>query len=136
MANGKIIKAPENSINEVLPAFAAGAPAFNSLREIVITHTALERGATINLDYTIHTDKGYAPALSGNEILAESEPVKDLTISVRIPQGQELYFKLVNINLIPVKHWKQLSGLYWTLRDIAAFSTEEFQKSNYGHIPG
>ena len=46
MADGKKVKAPENAINEILPAFAAGAPAFNSLREMVITHTALERGAT------------------------------------------------------------------------------------------
>ena len=45
---------PENALNEVLPAAATNAPAFNFLRELVITHTALEPGATIFLDYTVH----------------------------------------------------------------------------------
>ncbi len=47
------VDVPENAFNTVLPGFAADAPAFNFLRELVITHTALEPGATIVLDYSV-----------------------------------------------------------------------------------
>ncbi len=43
MADGKKIPAPGNAFNPALPGFAANAPAYNSLREMVITHTGLER---------------------------------------------------------------------------------------------
>lgn len=136
MADGKKVNAPLNSMNEVLPSIAAGAPPFNSLREMVVTHTGLEKGATINLEYNLRTDKDYAPALFGNEILAESEPIKDLTISVRISQGRELYFKLLNTNLQAVKTTENNFVVYtWHTRDIPALSTEEFQESNYTAYP-
>ena len=51
MRDGKEVPSPENAFNEVLPRWAAGAPDFNHLREMVITHTGLETGSTIHLDY-------------------------------------------------------------------------------------
>ena len=45
MADVKKVTAPANAFNEVLPGFAANAPAYNKLREMVITHPGTERGA-------------------------------------------------------------------------------------------
>jgi hypothetical protein len=42
MVDGKIVPSPENAFNEILPRFAAGAPPFNHLREMVVTHAVLE----------------------------------------------------------------------------------------------
>ncbi len=57
MADGSTrVDVPENAFNTVLPRCAADAPAFNFLRELVITHTALEPGATIFLDYSVFSD--------------------------------------------------------------------------------
>lgn len=53
MADGTRVETPKNAFNIVLPKYAADAPAFNFLKELVITHTALEPGATIFLDYSI-----------------------------------------------------------------------------------
>lgn len=53
MADGTRVDVPRNAFNTVLPKCAADAPAFNFLRELVITHTALEPGATIFLDYSV-----------------------------------------------------------------------------------
>lgn len=54
MADGVTrVDVPENALNSVLPRCAADAPAFNFLQELVITHTALEPGATIFLDYSV-----------------------------------------------------------------------------------
>ena len=129
MADGNKVVAPANAFNEVLPGFAASAPSFNGLREMVITHTGLERNATINLDYQLHTDKGNFPALMGNEVLAETEPVKSLVIRVRIPAGQKLYYKTFNGDFKPEKTTEDVFQVYtWKLEDQPAISGEESQQ--------
>ena len=56
--DGTIVKTPDNAFVEVLPRFAADAPAYNQLKEMVVVHTGLELGATIYLDYSIITKTG------------------------------------------------------------------------------
>ncbi|MEI7492466.1 MAG: DUF3857 domain-containing protein [Bacteroidota bacterium] len=138
MADGKKVEAPANSFNEVLPAFSANAPAFNALREMVITHTGLERGAVVHLDYTLHTAGGNAPAMMGNELLAENEPVKDLTVRVRIPQNGKLFYKLPGGAPEPRKSAENNFQVFtWHLQDVTAVSQEEFQRGSgeaYPHL--
>ncbi|MDD3011162.1 MAG: DUF3857 domain-containing protein, partial [Bacteroidales bacterium] len=62
MADGKKVVAPENAFNPVLPRPAADFPGAAHLREMVVTHTALEVGAKIHLDYVINTEAGFYPA--------------------------------------------------------------------------
>jgi len=136
MADGKTVETPSNAFNEILPSFAAGAPPFNELRDMVITHTGLERGAVIHLDYTIHTAKGNIPALMGNEILAENEPVEDLTVTVKIPQQDKIFYKTLNGAGEPVKSTENGSEVYtWNIKNISAISPEDFQKSMYEAYP-
>ncbi len=132
MAEGKTVQTPSNAFNEILPSFAAGAPPFNELRDMVITHTGLERGAVIHLDYTIHTAKGNAPALMGNEMMAENEPVEDLTIRVKVAEGEKLFYKLLNGAGEPAKSSENGMQVYtWNLKNVKAISPEDFQKSSY-----
>ena len=136
MADGKKVVAPANSFNEVLPGFAANAPAYNSLREMVITHTGLERNATINLDYQLHINKGVFPFMTGNEILAEYEPVKNLEIRVRVPMGTKLFHRVFNLDLKPQQIQENNYQVYiWKLTDIAAISAEEGQPGGYSGYP-
>ena len=136
MADGKRTAAPKNSFNEVLPSFAAGAPPFNSLREMVITHTGLERDAVVHLDYTLNTKAGVLPALMGSELLAENEPVKSLEVRVRVPSGTELRYKLVNSDLKPVVTEEGSFKVYsWKLADVPSLSAEEGQPGGYIRYP-
>jgi len=129
MADGKKITSPKNAFNEVLPGFAANAPAYNDLREMVITHTGLEINAEINLDYQVTTLKGKLPALMGNELLSEPEPVKELIVRVRIPAGQNLYYQLFNAEYQPEKTTEGDYLVYsWKLSNVPAISSEEAQK--------
>jgi len=136
MADGKKIIAPENAFNEVLPGYAANAPAYNDLREMVITHTGLERNCTISLDYEVQTQAGICPALMGNELLQENEPVKKLEIRVRIPVGQNLNFKLFNAESVPET---VIEGKYqvftWKFKDLSALSAEDAQKGTSEGYP-
>lgn len=86
-ADGNKITTPDNAYNEVLPRVAAKAPAYNHLKELVITHTGLELGATVYLDYTIHSKAGYYPALDIDISLQGYAAMTDAIITVIVPEG-------------------------------------------------
>ena len=136
MADGKKVVSPANAFNEVLPGFAASAPAYNNLREMVVTHPGTERNAVLNLDYQLHSDKDFYPALMGNDLLAEYEPVKDLTVRIRIPLSVKLNYSILNIISEPVVTNEGIFKVYtWSFKDIPAIAAEEFQKSSYDLYP-
>lgn len=132
MANGTKVNAPSNALNEVLPSFAANAPAYNGLREMVVTHPGTERNAILSIDYSIHSKKGFYPALMGMEVLSETEPVKDLTLKIRVPLQTKLNFKVIGNtsgSMEPAVTNEQGYQVYtWNLKDVPAISTEENQK--------
>lgn len=93
--DGTIVKTPDNAFVEVLPRFAADAPAYNQLKEMVVVHTGLELGATIYLDYSIITKPGYYPAMDINERLQETSPVKECKVSISVPENSPLAWQLL-----------------------------------------
>lgn len=101
MSDGKKVASPANAFNEVLPSFAANSPDFNHLREMVVTHTGLEVGATIDFEYTLTSNPGYYPFLMGREVVSEFSPVDDYKIIIRVPEGTPLNYRLLNLRLAP-----------------------------------
>lgn len=99
--DGTLIQTPENAFVEVLPRQAAKAPAFNHLKEMVVVHTGLELGATIYLDYSILTKPGYLPELDICETIAQSSPVKEYTIALKVPENKSLFYELFNSTVKP-----------------------------------
>jgi len=136
MADGKQVATPDNALNELLPGFATNAPAWNRLREMVVTHTALERGATIDFDYLLTTAKGYTPALMGNELLMMNSPVKKLTFILHIPSGAAFNYEEFNIPVKPVVLKQGGKTTYtWTLTDLAAALREDFRPREQQNRP-
>ncbi len=131
MADGKKVITPDNAFNQVLPRFSTNAPYYNNIREMVVTHTGLERNAVINLDYTLHSAKGYYPELMGNEVLNTSSLVNELIITVEIPSNKTLNFKLLNINGTPVISNNGNSVSYtWKFKALQANSKDNFRLSD------
>lgn len=134
--DGNIVKTPDNGLVEVLPRMAAGAPAFNQLKEMVVIHTGLELGATIYLDYSILTKPGYYPELDIHEIVEESSPVKDYSLSISVPESKPLHYQLYGASVKASE--TKLNGkkeIRWNLRNTPAFSHEPFQPQNGNNIP-
>lgn len=94
MADGTEVKAPFNAFNEVLPGFAAGIAPYIHLREMVITHTGLERGAVADFAYTVATKPGFLPGLSGKVIFGDRSPIQSFTVRVKVPVGTKLNWDL------------------------------------------
>jgi hypothetical protein len=90
MADGRKVASPANAFNEVLPFAAHGFADFAGLREMVITHVGLERGAVVDLKYRIHTKAGFLPVFSGREILNRDFPVDKYRLEIKVPAGQTL----------------------------------------------
>ncbi|MCX6554316.1 MAG: DUF3857 domain-containing protein [Candidatus Aminicenantes bacterium] len=94
MADGRKVAAPENAFNEVLPFAAHGFADFSGLREMVVTHTGLERGAIVDLRYRIHTQPGFFPCFSGREALVRDFPVEKYKLEIVVPAERELHFRV------------------------------------------
>lgn len=110
--DGTVIPLPPNALNEVLPSAAADAPAYNHLKEMVVTHTGLEPGAVISLDYTITTKPGFPGSGDIFTRFNEVSPVKDYTLVVEVPAGKEL---VVSQNL-GAKMTKSADGTVYTFK--------------------
>lgn len=94
MTDGRKVAAPENAFNEVLPFAAHGFADFSGLREMVITHTGLERGALVDLAYRIHTAPGFLPVFSGTEPLRRDFPVERYELAIEVPAGVDLAYEV------------------------------------------
>jgi hypothetical protein len=136
MSDGTQVTAPANAFNEVLPRYAANFPTGNRLREMVVTHTGLQRGAIAELDYEIHTAAGFFPAMMGNELLQTSSPVDDLAVVVRIPEGTPLQFKLLAIEGEPVVSHEMGFQIYtFSFKNLTALTHDDFQARDQRFIP-
>jgi hypothetical protein len=128
MADGKRVEAPENAFNEVLPRFARNIPAYNHLREMVVTHTGLEVGATIFLDYTIITKNPFIPYLMGNEAIGENVPVKEMEVIVTVPPDVALSHKMLNLRTAPeISSLRTGTKYSWKFRGLKANPMESHQ---------
>lgn len=136
MVDGKIVPSPENAFNEVLPHFASGAPAFNNLREMVVTHTGLEPGCVVDFDYEILSNTGYLPFFNENIILQEKVPVEKLEIIVNIPDDTKINFKLINIKVEPKISKKDGYTKYvWKFSNLDGLANETNQSHDKTFLP-
>lgn len=129
--DGTVITTPTNAFNEVLPKSAADAPDYNTLKELVITHTGTEIGATLLLDYTIRTS---AEKLGGNIDVYEKLPVygadvRRYTISITTPSDKPLHWEVVDSSVKPVVS----GGKYtWKFTNIPEFTAERLAATYNG----
>ena len=135
-ADGNKITTPPNAFNEVLPRFAADAPAHNHLREMVVTHTGLELGATAFLDYVLFSKSGYEPELDRCLALQEESPVKEYRVSVTVPDAKKFVYQLHGTKANPKIVKKNGTTRYeWTFRNVPASSREYYQPEDGRNIP-
>lgn len=128
MADSTKVITPTNAFNEVLPRNAALSATANHLKEMVVTHTATEIGATIFLDYTLTSAKGFLPGLMGNVLIQESSPVNALEIRVIVPSDLELTYQMVGLRTAPeISIAGNQKVFTWKFNGLPASPKESFQ---------
>ena len=125
MKNGQKVMVPDNAFNEVLPYAASHSGPYNGLRELVITHTGLEVGATVFLDYTIKSKAGYTNTFMGEELIKDIVPIKEKLVIIRIPAGQELHYKVLNLRTSPeISQDKGMEVYTFNFMGLSAYTEE------------
>ena len=128
MADGSKVITPPNAFNEVLPRDAAFSATANHMKEMVVTHTATEMGATIFLDYTLTSAKGYLPGFMGNVLIQESSPIAELEVIVLIPSDQELNHRMIGLRTGPEIKIEANQKVYvWKFNGVQASPKEPLQ---------
>ncbi|MGC8866351.1 MAG: DUF3857 domain-containing protein [Bacteroidales bacterium] len=136
MANGRKVIAPAHAFNEVLPSWAAGSAHFSHLREMVVSHTALEVGATIFLDYQIESQADYYPFLSGAEVASLSIPAESFRVVVKVPAGTCLNYKVFNLRLAPeISKEKGFDVYSFNFGSTAAYPQESYLPGRFTFLP-
>ncbi len=136
MADGQIVSSPFNAYNEVLPRFASGAAPYLGLREMVVTHTGLEKNCTIELEYNIDTRKGFLPGMTGKIIIGGRNPIEKMDIIIKIPAGKELSINLTNKYSKLTKTKEGNYDVYsWTFMDLPQVAIESAQPAFEDFLP-
>lgn len=131
--DGTRIDAPTNAFNKVLPRDAANAPAYNHLIEMVITHTGLELGATVYLDYTLTTKPEMYADLNIDRIFSQQGAnIKEYTVKVNLPEGKKLNWMLSDSKVKPIVKGNSYT---WTLRNLPAGAGEQLATKNGEGLP-
>jgi hypothetical protein len=121
MADGSKNPSPERAFNEVLPRPAQDFPEFSHLKEMVITHTGLEVGATIHLDYTLKTNNEMFNGFAFQEQLRKRVPVKEMKIIVHAPEDYKLKHHVNNLRLGPeIEKTKSGKTYTWLFKSLPA----------------
>lgn len=128
--DGTRIDAPANAFNEVLPSAAANSTAYNGLREMVVTHTGLETGATVTLDYSIKGTPEGTPTLDIDRIIpVAGADINEYKIVVKLPEGSKpLNWSLVGASVKPVVNGNTYT---WTFRNIPVAPGEANSPTNH-----
>jgi len=70
------------------------------------------------------------------KLLAESEPVKNLTVKIRVPAGTKLNYKVNNTKTEVLRSDQEGNTLYsWQFENVPAIPAEENQKGGYDLFP-
>jgi len=138
MADGTKVKTPENAFNAVLPSDAADFPYAAHLREMVITHTALEVGSTIHLDYTLRTDAGYFPALMDDICIPANDPINEMEVIISVPEGTPFNYHVSYLRTGPAITTEDGFTVYtFTFLSVKPLTREPWQmahNSGYPHL--
>ncbi len=129
MKDGRKVQSPPNAFNEVLPASAHFFSHYSHLREMVVTHTGLERGAVIDLHYQLLTKPGFMPYFSGKEFLTDRFPIQRLVLKVSVPSGMKLNYRLFYAEAKPGIESKNNLDIYtFIFENLGSFSEEPLNK--------
>lgn len=130
MKDGTKVKSPSNAFNEVLPRFAADAASYMHFKEMVVTHTGIESGASIDFAYSIESSKEFLPGLLAKVVTGNRCPVRKMTIRVLVPKGTVLQHILINSTIAVQRRTASNFDVYtWEFENLPMIAVEPNQSA-------
>lgn len=129
MRDGRKVFSPPNAFNEVLPRRAHHFPHYAHLREMVVTHTGLEPGAVVQLEYLVKTKPGFMPYFSGRMYLQDRFPSDRTVVNISVPEGKKLNYKSLHLPEEPAVKKESGRTLYtFVFGKFDAYVSESFNR--------
>lgn len=126
-ADGSKVETPANAFNEVLPSSCADCARYNNMKEMVVTHTALEYNATIVLDYTIHSEPKFNKELMDVIEFVEYSPVKEYDVTVSVPKTMEIRERMLNLRLgATITENDNFKQYHWNIKNLKQSYAEPY----------
>lgn len=116
---GAVVDAKANSFNEMTPYELEKAPAYTGWRQMVVTKVGLDVDAVVEVEYTITDKKPWRRFLEGIVPLRDVYPALVREITITVPEGSPLSYKLLNDEAVPLQKTQGgTTTTTWTLRNI------------------
>jgi len=84
-AGGRTVALQPRAVNRVLPGQVALAPAYGSLRQLVVTHLGVDLGSRTHLTVERRDLRPRGPVLWGSVSLGDENPTSDLVVEIAGP---------------------------------------------------
>ena len=94
LPDGTTVAVPEYSFNDTGPTDTAGWPQYAAWRQQVVSFSAIESGAVVELDYEVASPPGSWPWLEADLRLNEDYPTAQRIITVTVPDSITLQHQL------------------------------------------
>ncbi|MBM3319565.1 MAG: DUF3857 domain-containing protein [Candidatus Eisenbacteria bacterium] len=118
LADGRIVDAPENAFNDVTPDGLDRSTDHIDIREMVVTHTGLEPGAMVLLDWTVRDTVPREPHPGFAIFPHGSYPVLEMTIAAEGLHGEVVRPRDALFDIPDAG--KEARHLVWRLDDLHA----------------
>ncbi len=119
MADGTVVPVPDNGYHDMVWSAVASAPDWLALHQYVVDHTALEKGAVIDLE--VRRTGPVALRASGVEPLQTRFPTLQRVFEVRVPQGMHFEYRTWPRDVKPSVSQSGDQKVYtWSLHDLPA----------------
>ncbi len=134
--DGRVVDAKANSFNEMTPFALEKAPAYTAWRQMVVTKVGLDVNAVVELEYTLTDKKPWRRFLEGVEVLRERDPALVQEVSVTVPEGMDLNWKLLNAEAKPeARTANGQTTITWTLRKVPAANFMGTARAEWSFLP-
>ncbi|NOZ57478.1 MAG: DUF3857 domain-containing protein, partial [Calditrichaeota bacterium] len=125
MADGTVVPVPDNGYHDMVWSAVASAPDWLALRQYVIDHTALEKGAVIDLE--VRREGPLALRSSGLERLQTRFPILRRVLEVHVPDGVRFQYRTWPKKVEPKVTQSGSTKIYvWDLRNVPALPANEW----------
>ena len=127
MRDGKAVDTdPAVGFVEITPFALEHAVDYTGLRQMVMVHTGVEHGASLDLEYTIEDTKPSGNPFWGEVSLQGDLPILDQTVVLRVPEGTHLTVEGFNFEVKPEKKSAEGVDVYTVHRsNVPAVNLEE-----------
>ncbi len=135
-ADGLIVDAKANSFNEMTPFELERAPAYTDWRQMVITKVGLDLNCVVELEYTLTDKRPWRRYLEGVERFEDQDPALERSVSVTVPEGRALHYRLFSAQAEPVvTRAGDAVTTTWTLGNVPLAPPDELGPQERNFLP-